>query len=70
MNDELFWEASERAEEDFTGRADVVEFRRRMRKLGHDSDTIRDRVDSIHPALVAEFDRIEREQGASGEVAK
>jgi hypothetical protein len=29
-------------------------------KLGHDSSVIRDRVESIHPDLLAEFDRIER----------
>ena len=52
-----FWEATERAEQDFTGRADVRDFRRRMRSLGHEDDVIADRVDSIHPDLVDDFHR-------------
>jgi hypothetical protein len=60
MVDDRFWAATERAEENFTGAADVAEFRDRMMKLGHDSSVIRDRVESIHPDLLAEFDRIER----------
>jgi hypothetical protein len=50
-NDTRFWNATERAEADFTGSADVSRFRRKMRKLGHDWDAIADRIASIHPRL-------------------
>jgi hypothetical protein len=60
-----FWNATERLESDFTGRADVHEFRKKMKRLGHPADVIRDRVDAIHPDLVVEFDRLEdRGRGA------
>lgn len=58
MNDTRFWNATERAEGDFTGRADVREFRRHMKKLGHPIEVIRDRVEAIHPELLPDFDRI------------
>lgn len=57
MNDTRFWNATERAEQDFTGRADFREFRRRMKRLGHDNLVIRERVDAIHPDLLNEYDR-------------
>lgn len=60
MSDDRFWAATERAEEDFTGRADVREFRRRMRRLGHEEAVIRERVKAIHPELLGEFDAIRR----------
>lgn len=50
--DTRFWNATERAEEDFTGRADVREFRRRMKRLGHPDEVIRDRIAAIHPHLL------------------
>jgi len=53
-----FWTATERAEEDFAGRADIVEFRRRLRRLGHEDSTIRERVEAIHPHLLADFDNL------------
>ena len=56
--DDRFWAATERVEEDFTGRPDVVEFRRRMRRLGHEASVIRERVEAIHPELLADFDRL------------
>lgn len=58
MIEDRFWNATERAESDFTGRADVREFRRRMKRLGHDLCVIRERVEAIHPELIPEFDRI------------
>lgn len=58
MNDTRFWNATERAESEFTGAADVRAFRRRMKRLGHPVDVIRERVEAIHPDLVAEFDAI------------
>ena len=61
--DSRFWAATERAEEDFTGRCDVAEFRRRMRRLGHEASTIRERVEAIHPRLLEEFDRLQPLKG-------
>lgn len=51
MSGDRFWRATERAEGDFTGRADVSEFRRRMKRLGHDDATIEERIEAIHPTL-------------------
>lgn len=62
-DDSRFWAATERAEGDFTGRADVAEFRRRMRRLGHEDSEIRERVEAIHPHLVADFDKLPRRKG-------
>ncbi|MCP3729294.1 hypothetical protein M9978_02535 [Sphingomonas sp. MG17] len=55
-----FWTATERAEENFTGVGDVTWFRRRMLRLGHEASIIRDRVETIHPDLVGQFDRLEK----------
>lgn len=49
--DDRFWKATERAEANFTGSGDVAEFRRHMKRLGHDDETIRDRIEAIHPSL-------------------
>jgi hypothetical protein len=62
MSDTRFWNATEQAESDFAGRADVSEFRRRMRKLGHGTEAIRDQVESIHPELLDAFDRTTRKK--------
>lgn len=51
MIDDRFWEKTERLEEDFTGSADVEGFRRHMKRLGHDDETILDRIEAIHPSL-------------------
>lgn len=56
-SEDRFWAATERAEQDFTGRCDVREFRRRMKRLGHDDAVIRERVEAIRPELLGEFDR-------------
>lgn len=63
MTDVRFWNATLRAEEDFTGRADVAEFRRRMRRLGHELSTIRERVEAIRPELLGEFDALPNRRG-------
>jgi hypothetical protein len=61
--DTRFWNATERAEQDFTGRADVREFRRLLKRLGHEESVIRERVEAIHPELLDEFDAIEGKPG-------
>jgi hypothetical protein len=58
MNDDRFWEATERHEQRFTGEADVRAFRRHMARLGHDHRITRERVEAIHPELLGEFDAI------------
>lgn len=58
MNEARFWNATERAESDFTGDGDVRRFRRRMKRLGHDEAVIRERVESIHAWLLPEFDAV------------
>ncbi len=58
MKDDRFWKATERAEGDFTGNPDVREFRRRMKRLGHNDATIRERVEAIHADLLPEFDAL------------
>jgi len=50
-DDTRFWRATERAEEEFTGDGDAPHFRRRMKRLGHDAETINDRIEAIHPQL-------------------
>lgn len=60
MNDDRFWRATERAEDDFAGRNDVREFRRRMKRLGHEDSVIRERVEALQPDLLAEFDSLRR----------
>jgi hypothetical protein len=50
-----FWSATERAEQDFTGDADVRRFRRRMKRLGHVDSVIKERVEAIHPELLKEL---------------
>lgn len=60
MNNTRFWNATERAEGEFTGSADVSEFRRHMRRLGHPIEIIRERVEAIHPELLGEFDKSTR----------
>lgn len=62
MSDDSFWLATERHEGRFTGDADVKEFRRKMRRLGHEDSVIRDRVDSIRPELLADFDKLAASQ--------
>ncbi len=54
-DDDKFWAAVERLEQDFTADCDVARFRDRMKKLGLDDDVIRERVESIHPRLVGEL---------------
>lgn len=58
MTDNRFWSATERAEQEFTGVGDVRAFRKRMRALGHENEAIRERVEAIHPSLLARFDRL------------
>ncbi len=53
MADDRFWAAAERAEDRFTGTGDVREFRRHMRKLGHEQDVINERIEAIHPHLAS-----------------
>lgn len=60
MNDDRFWAATEHAEGDFVGEADVRSFRRRMRRLGHEDAIIRERVEAIHSDLVEEYDALRR----------
>lgn len=40
MTENSFWAATERAEQSFTGEADVRAFRRRMRRLGHEGTPV------------------------------
>lgn len=60
MSEMRFWNATERAEDRFTGNADVSEFRRHMLRLGHEISIIRERVEATHPDLLDEFDRTTR----------
>lgn len=60
MGDNSFWAATERHEVRFTGDGDVKDFRRKMLRLGHENDVIRKRVDSIHPELLGDFDKLGR----------
>lgn len=57
-DDDRFWAATERAEERFTGDHDVLEFAQRMRRLGHEHEIVRERVEAIHPELLSEFDKL------------
>jgi hypothetical protein len=58
MSETRFWNATERVEQEFTGAGDVREFRRRMRRLGHEPGVIRERVEAINPDLLKEFDAL------------
>jgi hypothetical protein len=58
MSDTRFWNATERAEDDFTGDGDVRRFRRRLARMGHEHSVIRERVEAIHPHLLDEFDAV------------
>lgn len=53
MNDTRFWNAVERAEQRFTGSADLPEFRRHLRRLGFDASVIAERVEAIQPRLAS-----------------
>lgn len=57
MSNTRFWKATERAADDFCGRGDVGEFRRRLARLGHPDFAIREQVETIHPHLLPEFDQ-------------
>lgn len=41
---ERFWDQTDKIERDFVGDCDIVRFRRRMKRIGHQSDVIEDRL--------------------------